>query len=57
MQAKPADLLAAATAQNARSNAERAQTEGPILAQLHDAGKLNAVAAIYEISTGKVSFL
>ncbi len=57
MKEKPADLLVAATAENARSNAERAQTQGPILAQLHDAGKLNATAAIYEISTGKVSFL
>lgn len=57
MKEKPSDLLVAATAENARSNAERAQTQGPILAQLHEAGKLNAAAAIYEISTGKVSFL
>lgn len=53
----PDDLLVAATAQNAKSNAERAQTEGPILSELHGSGKLKSAAGIYEISTGKVTFL
>ncbi|MDD8021980.1 MAG: carbonic anhydrase [Paracoccaceae bacterium] len=51
------DLLGAATVQNAKSNAERAQTEGPILSDLHGAGKLRAVAGVYDISTGQVGFL
>jgi carbonic anhydrase len=54
---QPADLLAAATAQNAKLNAERAQSEGPILSEAHAAGKLRSVAGIYEIATGKVEFL
>ncbi|WP_244467957.1 carbonic anhydrase [Nitratireductor soli] len=57
MASKPTDLLAAATAQNARLNAERAQSEGPILSEAHAAGKLSSVAGIYEIATGKVVLL
>ncbi|QOL80005.1 carbonic anhydrase [Pseudooceanicola spongiae] len=57
MPSEPENLLAAATAQNARSNAERAQTQGPILAELAAAGNLRAVAAHYEIATGTVSLL
>lgn len=57
MKTHPADLAAAVTAENARSNAERAQTTGPILSKLHAAGKLNSVAGVYEISTGKVALL
>jgi carbonic anhydrase len=53
----PADLLAAATAQNAKLNAERAQTEGPILSEAFASGRLGTVAGIYEIATGKVDFL
>lgn len=51
------DLLAAATAQNAKRNAERARSEGPILSDAYAAGKLETVAGIYEIATGKVTFL
>lgn len=57
MSGAPDDLLAAATAQNARRNAERARTEGPILSDVHAAGKLDAVAGIYDIATGRVSML
>lgn len=57
MQSNPDDLIAAATMQNAKSNAERAQMEGPILASLYEEGKLKATAGLYEISTGKVTFL
>jgi len=57
MESNPADLIAAATMQNAKSNAERAQMEGPILSSLYEEGKLKATAGLYEISTGKVTFL
>lgn len=57
MGSAPEDLLAASTAQNARRNAERALTERPILSDAHVAGKLNAVAGIYEIATGRVTML
>lgn len=53
----PEDLLVAATARNAEINAKRAQTEGPILSELHEAGILKSAAGVYEISTGKVTFL
>ena len=53
----PDDLLAAATAQNARLNAARALSEGPILSGAAAAGTLGAVAGVYEIATGEVTFL
>ncbi|WP_232829526.1 carbonic anhydrase [Tropicimonas sp. IMCC34043] len=57
MDSAPDDLLAAATAQNARRNAELAKTEGPILSEAYAAGTLNAVAGIYDIATGRVTML
>ncbi|MEP4424304.1 MAG: carbonic anhydrase, partial [Nitratireductor sp.] len=51
------DLLAAATARNAKLNAEAAQTAAPILSDLSASGRLKAVAGVYEIATGKVDFL
>ncbi|HUG60670.1 MAG TPA: carbonic anhydrase, partial [Methylomirabilota bacterium] len=57
MDSAPDDLLAAATAQNARRNAERAKTESAILSDAYAAGKLDTVAGIYEIATGKVTLL
>ncbi len=53
----PTDLMAAATAQNARLAAEKAITSGPILSDLNNAGKLKSAAAVYDIATGKVNFL
>lgn len=53
----PDDLLAAATARNATTTAERALAEGPILSAAAAEGRLTAKAAIYDISTGKVTFL
>ncbi len=53
----PDDLLAAATAQNAKLNATRALSEGPILSEAAAAGTLGAAAGVYEIATGKVTFL
>lgn len=52
----PDDLLAAATAQNAKLNAARMLSEGPILSAAAAAGKLGAAAGVYEIATGEVTF-
>ncbi len=57
MAGDPSDLLAAATAQNARLAAEKAQTAAPILSELNKAGHLKSAAAVYDIATGKVDFL
>lgn len=57
MRSDPGDLLAAATAQNAKLNATRAQSAGPILAAQAAAGQLKAAAGVYDIATGKVSIL
>ena len=57
MDSAPDDLLAASTAQNAMRNAELAKTEGPILSEAYAAGKLSAVAGVYEIATGRVTIL
>lgn len=57
MRTNPADLLAAATEQNARLNANLAQTATPILSARAGEGKLKATAGIYDIATGKVTFL
>ena len=54
---KPADLLSAAIAQNARLNADKASRSGPVLADLQADGKLISVPAVYDIATGKVEFL
>ncbi|WP_422374461.1 carbonic anhydrase [Roseibium sp.] len=54
---KPADILEAAIAQNARLNAGKATASGPILAEMHDQNSLRSVAAVYDIGTGKVEFL
>ena len=53
----PDELLAAATAQNARRNAELAKTAGPILSEAYAAGALSTVAGIYDIATGTVTLL
>lgn len=57
MKSDPADLMAAATSQNAINNAEYATSAGPILSQRNVEGKLKSVAGIYEISTGTVNWL
>jgi carbonic anhydrase len=53
----PPGLLAAATAGNAKRNAERARSAEPLLSGLHKSGRLKAVAGVYDIATGKVGFL
>ncbi|MEP3276663.1 MAG: carbonic anhydrase [Stappiaceae bacterium] len=53
----PSDLLAAATAQNARLGAIKARTEAPILSELNGTGKLKSAAAVYDIASGEVKFL
>lgn len=57
MGGNPSDLLAAATAQNARLNAALAGSAAPILSAQAAAGKLKSSAGIYDIATGKVSLL
>ncbi|WP_187393841.1 hypothetical protein [Oceaniovalibus sp. ACAM 378] len=53
----PADLLVAATAQNAENDATRAESDGPILSELHGSGNIRSAATVYEISTGQGTFL
>ncbi|WP_174802516.1 carbonic anhydrase [Martelella limonii] len=57
MREKPTDLMAAATAENARYNARISAETGPILSDMHASGKLKSSAALYDIATGKVDFL
>lgn len=54
MASEPDDLLAEATAQNARNQAEAARSTGPILSQAHAEGKLRTGAGVYDIATGTV---
>ncbi len=56
MAAKPDDLLAAATAENAKLNAEYAATATPILSEAQKAGKLKTTSGVYDIATGAVTF-
>ncbi|MEQ8700624.1 MAG: carbonic anhydrase [Bauldia litoralis] len=56
MAAKPDDLLAAATMENAKLNAAYAASAGPILSDLKTSGKLGTAAAVYDLDTGKVEF-
>jgi len=56
MATKPDDLLAAATAENAKLNAEYAATATPILSEAQKAGKLKTTSGFYDIATGKVTF-
>lgn len=54
MKSDPEDLLAAATAQNARDQADKVKSAGPLLSKFHADGKLLSGAGVYDISTGKV---
>jgi carbonic anhydrase len=56
MKTKPDDLLAAATAANAKLNAEYAATAAPILSEAQKAGKLKTTSGVYDIATGAVAF-
>ncbi|WP_176086036.1 carbonic anhydrase [Martelella sp. HB161492] len=53
----PPDLLAAATAENARLNAAKAASTGPILSDFAASGKIKSYAGVYDIATGKVALL
>ncbi|MEO4041160.1 carbonic anhydrase [Hoeflea sp. CAU 1731] len=57
MAENPENLLEAATARNAELNAQFAAEADPILSEMHAAGKISSVAAVYEIATGEVKFL
>jgi carbonic anhydrase len=54
---KAADPLAAAIAQNVRYNVKRLTTAKPIVAEAVAAQKVKLAGAVYDIGTGKVSWL
>jgi carbonic anhydrase len=54
---KPADLLAAATAENVRYNVAYLKTAKPIIADLVASGKLDIIGGVYDIATGKVTMV
>ena len=54
---KPADLLAAATAENVRVNVAYLKTAKPIIADAVASGKLDIVGGVYDIATGKVTMV
>lgn len=53
----PADLLAAAIAENVRRNVARLSTAKPVIAEKVKAGKLKVVGGVYHLATGKVAWL
>jgi len=55
--AKPANLLDAATTENVRANVARLQAATPVVAELVASGKVKVVGAVYDIATGKVSMI
>jgi carbonic anhydrase len=55
--AKPANLLDAAIAENVRTNVERLRGATPVVAELVAAGKVEVVGAVYDIATGKVNMV
>lgn len=57
MRSNPPDLLAAASDMNVKMNAKLAQTATPILSERAGAGQLKSASAMYDIGTGKVTFL
>ncbi|WP_077001464.1 carbonic anhydrase [Variovorax sp. KK3] len=54
---KPADLLAAATAENVRQNVARLMSAAPILADLTKSGAVKVVGGVYDLATGKVGMV
>jgi carbonic anhydrase len=54
---QPADLLAAATAQNVRYNVARLATAAPILAEMTQRGAVKVVGGVYDLATGKVGLV
>ncbi len=57
MRSNPSDLLAAASDVNVKMNAKLAQTATPILSERAAGGQLKSASAMYDIGTGKVTFL
>ena len=51
------DLLDNAIAENARRQADRIKTTPPIMQQAYAAKKIDIVAAVYDIATGKITLL
>lgn len=56
-EAKPADLLEAATIANVRLNVERLMRAGPILAQRAADKSLTVVGGVYDLASGKVTLV
>lgn len=54
---KPGDFVANATRESAMRTARRLGTSSAVLADLIEAGKLQILAAVYDLETGKVEFL
>jgi carbonic anhydrase len=54
---QPANLLAAATAQNVRHNVARLATAAPILADRASAGATRTVGGVYDLATGAVTLV
>lgn len=52
-----ADLMAASITLNAERNAQMATSADPILSEMHASGEIDSVAGVYDIATGKVSFI
>ncbi len=54
---KPADLLAAATAENVRQTEAHVATSMPILAAAASTGQLKIAGGVYDLATGRVNLL
>ena len=54
---KPADLLAAAIAENVRQTGRHVKTSTPILAAAVDSGQLKVAGGVYDLADGRVKLL
>lgn len=53
----PTDLLSAAIAENARSEARHIAAEAPILSEAATSGQLKVASAVYDLATGRVNMV
>lgn len=54
---RPTDLLSAAIAENARSEARHIAAEAPILSVAAASGQLKVASAVYDLATGRVNLV
>jgi carbonic anhydrase len=54
---KPTDLLSAAIAENARTEARHIATEAPILSAAVTSGQLKVTSGVYDLATGRVNLV